>query len=198
MKVMKRSLAIGIFLVRQFSVLLCFATVALLSAAPAMAIANTNPDNVSSRSLPTEVRHQLLTLPYYGVFDWLDADIVADNTVILRGAVRLPGTKADAEARMHKIEGVSHVVNEIEVLPLSPNDERLRVQLYRAIFKFNSPLFQYSLQAVPPIHIIVKNGQVTLKGIVLSTMDRQLAYVAANGVPGVFSVQNELLTEQRP
>ena len=143
--------------------------------------------------LAEEVRHQLLMLPYYGVFDWLEGGIQPDGKVVLRGEVVKPTTKSDAEARVRKIEGVRTVVNNIEVLPLSPNDERLRIALYRAIFNYNSPLFtKYALQAVPPIHIIVKNGHVTLKGIVDSDMDGQLAYTAARGVPDVFEVTNEL------
>ena len=140
-----------------------------------------------------EVRHELATLPYYGVFDWLEYEVTADNTVILRGQVVRPTTKSDAEARVKDIEGVSRVVNEIEVLPVSPNDDRLRVALYRAIYGWNSPLFRYGHQSVPPIHIVVKNGRATLKGIVDSKGDANLAYVKARGVPGLFDVKNELV-----
>jgi len=76
-------------------------------------------------------------------------------------------------------------------------DDQLRIALYRAIFNFNSPLFRYATQSVPPIHIIVKNGHATLKGVVMNQMDSQLAYMAAQGVPGVFEVKNELMIEQR-
>jgi BON domain len=89
------------------------------------------------------------------------------------------------------------VINSIEVLPLSPMDDQLRIALYRAIFRFDSPLFRYGTQSVPPVHIIVKNGHVTLKGVVSNQMDSQLAYMAANAVPGVFEVKNELQVEQR-
>lgn len=157
------------------------------------------PEQRATRSLvllADEVRHQLLMLPYYGVFDWLEGGIQPDGKVVLRGEVVKPATKSDAEARVRKIEGVRTVVNNIEVLPLSPNDERLRIALYRAIFNYNSPLFtKYALQAVPPIHIIVKNGHVTLKGIVDSDMDGQLAYTAVRGVPDIFEVTNELRVE---
>ena len=144
-----------------------------------------------------EVRHQLVMLPYYNLFDWLEGEVKPDGTVILRGQVVRPTTKSDAETSVREIEGVTKVVNEIEVLPLSPNDDRLRRALYRAIFNFNSPLFRYALQAVPPIHIIVKNGRATLKGIVASEADSQLAYTKARGVPGLFEVKNELRVEKR-
>jgi hyperosmotically inducible protein len=140
-----------------------------------------------------EVRHELVTLPYYGVFDWLEYEVTRDNTVILRGQVVRPTTKSEAEARVKDIEGVSRVVNEIEVLPLSPMDDRSRVAIYRAIYGWNSPLFRYGHQSVPPIHIIVKNGRATLKGIVDSKGDANLAYIKARGVPGLFDVKNELI-----
>jgi hyperosmotically inducible protein len=139
-----------------------------------------------------EVRHELATLPYYGVFDWLEFVVQPDNTVVLRGQVVRPTTKSDAEARVKEIDGVSRVVNEIEVLPLSGVDDRLRIAVYRALYNWNSPLFRYATQAVPPIHIVVKNGHVTLKGVVDSKMDAQLAYMRARGVPGSFEVKNEL------
>ena len=142
-----------------------------------------------------EVRHELATLPYYGVFDWLQFEVHPDNTVVLRGQVVRPTTKSDAEARVKEIDGVAGVINEIEVLPLSPADDRLRLALYRAIYNWNSPLFRYATQAVPPIHIIVNHGRVTLKGIVASKGDAQLAYMRARGVPGSFDVKNELQIE---
>jgi osmotically-inducible protein OsmY len=144
-----------------------------------------------------EVRHELVTLPYYNVFDWLQGEVKPDGTVILGGEVTRPTTKDDAEARVKSIESVSRVVNNIEVLPLSPMDDQVRVAVYRAVFRFDSPLFRYGTQSVPPIHIIVKNGHVTLKGIVANEGDSQLAAIAANGVPGVFEVKNELQIEQR-
>jgi hyperosmotically inducible periplasmic protein len=142
-----------------------------------------------------EVRHELATLPYYGVFDWLQFQVQPDNTVVLKGQVVRPTTKSDAEARVKDIDGVSRVVNQIEVLPLSPHDDRLRVALYRTIYGMNSPLFRYATQAVPPIHIIVDNGHATLKGVVATKADAQLAYIRARSVPGLFSVKNELQIE---
>jgi hyperosmotically inducible protein len=146
-----------------------------------------------------EVRHELATLPWYGVFDWLEFEVTPDNTVVLRGQVVRPTTKSDAEARVKDIDGVRAVVNEIEVLPLSPNDDRLRRALYRTIYGMDSPLFRYATQAVPPIHIIVKNGRAVLKGVVSSKGDAQLAYIRARGVSGLFDVKSELQIEgERP
>ena len=139
-----------------------------------------------------EVRHELRMLPYYGVFDWLEFEVRPDNTVVLRGQVVRPTTKSDAEARVKEIDGISRVVNEIEVLPLSPSDDRLRIAVYRTLYNWDSPLFRYATQTVPPIHIIVKNGRVELKGVVDSKADAQLAYVRARGVPGSFDVKNDL------
>jgi hyperosmotically inducible periplasmic protein len=135
-------------------------------------------------------------MPYYGVFDWLEAQVLPDNTVVLQGQVTRLTTKSDAENRVKKLESVPKVVNNIEVLPLSPSDDAIRIAMYRAIFKYDGPLFQYATRAVPPIHIIVKNGRATLKGVVSREMDKQLAFTAARGVPGVFEVNNELTVEQ--
>ena len=144
--------------------------------------------------LVKEIRHELVTLPYYGVFDWLEFEVQGD-TVVLRGQVVRPTTKSDAGARIKDVDGVSKVVNQIDVLPLSPNDDRLRIATYRAIYGTNSPLFRYAHQAVPSIHIIVNRGHATLKGVVANKGDAQLAYMRARGVPGLFSVKNELVIE---
>jgi hyperosmotically inducible protein len=137
-----------------------------------------------------EVRHELVTLPYYNVFDDL-AYKVDGGSVTLFGYVTQPTLKTDAERAVRKIEGVTNVVNNIEVLPLSPNDERIRREVYRAIYS-QPGLDLYSLRAVPTIHIIVKNGNVILKGAVANKGDKDRAGIAANGVPGVFSVTNDL------
>jgi hyperosmotically inducible periplasmic protein len=143
------------------------------------------------------IRRELVTLPFYDVFDWLEGDVRADGTVVLRGQVVRPTTKSSAENVVKDIEGVERVVNEIEVLPLSPNDDRIRIAVYRELFNFNSPLFRYATQAVPPIHIIVKNGRVTLKGVVANKGDSDLANIRARTVPGVFEVTNQLQVEQQ-
>lgn len=142
------------------------------------------------------IRHELVMLPYYNVFDWLEFEVKGD-TVILRGQVVRPTLKSDAENVVKKLEAVEQVRNEIEVLPLSPNDDRIRQAVYRAIFNYNSPLFRYATQAVPPIHIIVKNGRLTLKGIVATKSDSDLANIRARGVNGVFEVTNQLQVEAR-
>lgn len=153
------------------------------------AMGQTNP------RLVREVRHELVTLPYYGVFDWLEYEVQNDGTVILRGQVVRPTTKSDAGGRVKEVDGVKGVENQIEVLPLSPSDDRARRALYRAIYNFNSPLFRYATQSVPPIHLIVKRGHATLKGVVANRSDAQIAYTRARGVPGLFSVKNELIVE---
>jgi hyperosmotically inducible protein len=138
-----------------------------------------------------EVRHQLVMLPYYSVFDNLAYKVEGDK-VTLFGQVTRPTLKSDAEAAVKSIEGVASVVNNIEVLPLSPMDDQLRRAVYRAIYG-DSALSRYSIQAVPPIHIIVKNGSVTLEGVVDSESDKNLANLRASQVPNVFSVKNNLV-----
>ena len=147
-------------------------------------------------ALKEEVRHQLVMLPYFSVFDWLEAQVSPDGTVTLMGEVTQPTLKSDAEKAMKRLESASSVVNKIEVLPLSNNDDQIRAAVYRAIYMNDSPLFKYAMRSVGPIHIIVKNGHVNLKGIVANAGDKQLAYIAANGVPGVFSVENQLKVEE--
>lgn len=144
--------------------------------------------------LAREVRHELLAdLPYYGVFDWIEFEVRPDRTVVLRGYVTSPpDTKSRAEAELRDIEGVRRVVNEIEVLPVSPNDERLRRALYRAIYDFDSPLYRYGVGSRQAIHVVVKHGRVTFEGVVDSDADRQLAYTRARGVSGTFGVDNQL------
>jgi hyperosmotically inducible protein len=159
------------------------------------AFASGRPQKDARAHVVKEIRHELATLPYYGVFDWLEFEVRPDNTVVLRGQVVRPTTKSDAEARVKDVEGVAKVVNEIAVLPLSPQDDRLRAALYRAIYDWDGPLFRYATQAVPPIHIIVKNGRAVLKGVVASEADKNLAYIKARGVPGLFDVKNELQVE---
>jgi hyperosmotically inducible periplasmic protein len=143
-----------------------------------------------------EVRHELVMLPYYGVFDNLSYKVDPDGTVTLLGQVARPTLKSDAENVVKRIEGVEKVVNNIEVLPTSMNDDRIRRAAYRAIYG-NSVLSQYQLRAVPPIHIIVNNGHVILEGVVARQMDKQIAGMQANGVSGVFSVTNNLVVEEQ-
>lgn len=151
--------------------------------------ANANP-SASSATLMKQIRHELLTLPYYGVFDNL-AFKVDGNTVTLYGQVVRPTTRSDAAARVAHISNVARVINHIEVLPLSSFDDSTRVQTYRAIFRTGG-LYRYAMGANPSVHIIINNGHVTLEGVVDNKTDANLAYIAANGVPGVFSVTNHL------
>lgn len=142
-----------------------------------------------------EVRHELVMLPWYSVFDNLAYRVDPDGTVTLMGQVARPVLKDDAEKAVKKIPGVTRVKNEIEVLPVSPDDQRIRMAEFHAIYG-DPALSRYALGAVPPIHIIVKNGNVTLEGVVANQMDKQIAYMRANGVPGVFSVTNNLRVEE--
>jgi hyperosmotically inducible periplasmic protein len=148
----------------------------------------------SRERLEREVRHELVMLPYYGVFDNLTFK-VDNNKVTLLGEVTRPALKSDSEAVVRKIEGVEAIDNQIEVLPLSPNDDRVRLAVYRAVYR-DAGLSRYALQAVPPIHIVVKNGHVRLEGVVATAADRNLAGIRAKGVSGVFSVTNNLRTEK--
>jgi len=138
-----------------------------------------------------EVRHELVMLPYYGVFDNL-AYKVDGNTVTLLGQVTRPTLKSDAANAVKGIEGVEKVVNQIQVLPLSSVDDGIRRAEYRAIYG-QTGLDRYALQAVPPIHIIVANGNVTLEGVVDSQADKDLATLRAKTVGGVFNVTNNLV-----
>lgn len=150
-------------------------------------------DRISGKGqdrIAREVRHELVTLPYYSVFDNL-AYKVNGYTVTLEGQVTRPTLKSDAEKAVKKIEGVENVINNIEVLPLSGMDDQIRRAMYRAIYG-QAGLEMYSLRAVPTIHIIVKNGQVTLTGAVANQGDKDRAGIIANTVPGVFSVTNDL------
>jgi hyperosmotically inducible protein len=137
-----------------------------------------------------KVHKELVTLPYYGVFDNLEYKVEGD-TVTLYGQVRNPVTRKDAERRVARIEGVDHVVNNIEVLPVSGFDDSIRARAYRAVFR-SGGLYRYAMGTNPSIHIVVRNGHVTLEGVVSRQMDSQLAYMAARGVSGVFSVTNNL------
>ncbi len=144
-------------------------------------------------STENEIRHELVMLPFVGVFDNLEFKVEGRHVTLL-GQVTRPTLKSTAENIVKRIEGVEAVTNNIEVLPLSPMDDRIRLVAYRTIFGFGS-LGRYTLGAVPPVRIIVKNGNVTLEGMVLKEMDKNLANIRANSVSGVFSVTNELRVE---
>jgi hyperosmotically inducible periplasmic protein len=142
-----------------------------------------------------KVRHELVMLPYYGIFDDL-AFKVEGNTVVLLGQVVRPTLKSDAERAVKRIPGVGQVVNQIEVLPVSPMDDQIRMAEYRAIYGDPAISTRYGYRALPSIHIIVKNGHVTLEGVVANQGDRNLIGIKANAVPNVFSVTNNLQVEE--
>ena len=149
---------------------------------------------VDESRIAREVRHQLLMLPYYGVFDDL-AFRVDGGTVTLVGAVTRPTLKSDAERVVKRVEGVERVVNQIEVLPLSTMDDQIRMAEYRAIYGDPALSTRYGFRSIPPVHIIVKNGHVTLDGVVANQADKNIINIRANSVPGVFSVTNNLQVE---
>jgi len=144
-------------------------------------------------SLEEKVRHELNMLPYYGVFDDISFRVDGDKVTLL-GEVWQPVLKLQTESAIKHIEGVKQVDDQIEVLPLSNFDDQIRFSAYRAIYGYG-PLNRYLLGTHPAIHVIVKNGNVTLTGVVANKMDSEMAYLRANGVHGAFSVKNELRVE---
>lgn len=152
------------------------------------------PVMLMGSDLVKEVRHELVTLPYYGVFDNL-AYRVDGSKVTLFGQVREPKLKMDAEKAVKSIEGVSTVDNQIEVMPLSTSDDNIRLATYRAIYS-QTALQRYQMGAVPPIHILAKNGDVTLEGAVATEGDKNIAGITANSVSGVHKVVNNLRVDK--
>ena len=148
------------------------------------------PSAKAQERIIKEVRHELLMLPYFGVFDYIAFKVDGFNVALLGEVVR-PTLKSDAENVVKHIEGVEKVDNQIEVLPPSPMDDRLRVRLFRAIYQYPA-LQKYELGVQKPIRIVVKNGHVTLEGVVDSDADKNLAGLRANSVSGIFSVSNNL------
>lgn len=162
---------------------------AMMLAIPVLLTAGDRP----VKDLSERVRHELVMLPWLGVFDNLHFQVDGDK-VILSGQVNRPTLRTDAERVVQRIEGVSAVANQIEVLPLSPFDDRVRLATLRSIYGFPA-LQRYGLGVIPGIRIVVKNGNVTLAGVVANEGDRQLAYLRAMQVPGAFSVSNLLTVE---
>ena len=156
---------------------------------------NTAQSKAGLSGLEKEIRHELVMLPYLGVFDNLEFQ-VNGGEVVLMGQVIRPTLRSSAENVVKRIEGVTSIVNKIEVLPLSPFDDRIRLATYQNLYGYG-PLSRYNWGPVPPIRIIVRNGNVTLEGFVANEMDRNLANIRANGVPGVFSVTNELKVDSK-
>jgi hyperosmotically inducible protein len=141
-----------------------------------------------------QVRRELVTLPFYSVFDNMTFR-VDGSKVTLMGKVTRPTLKTGAEKAIKDIEGVGQIDNQIEVLPVSSNDDRIRVATFRAIY-YHPMMTRYAIQAVPPIHIIVQNGDVTLEGVVNSEAEKNLAGIQASGVAGSFTVTNNLQVER--
>ena len=159
--------------------------------APSRISAGTITSPVTS-DISNQVRHKLAVLPWYGVFDSLGyqvngTEVTLTGQVISQHAV----TKDDAQNSVKSIPGVTKVINSIEVLPPSPYDDQIRRAEYRAVFS-KGDLGGYTMGAIPQVHIIVKGGHVALEGIVMNEMDKNMAGIAANTVPGVFSVENNL------
>lgn len=148
------------------------------------------PSARSTERITKEVRHEILMLPWFGVFDNIAFKVDGYNVTLL-GQVARPSLKGDAEGAVKSIEGVEKVDNQIEVLPTSPMDDRLRTRLFRAIYGY-APLEKYALGVQKPIRIVVKNGRVTLEGVVDNEGDKTFAGMRANGVSGSFSVTNNL------
>ena len=164
----------------------------LLAVAPTVALAQ-GGRAVTNPQLERRVRRELVTLPYYGVFDNL-AYSVNGGTVTLYGEVVRSSTRSDAAGRVKRLPGVTRVVNNIRLLPLSPFDDDIRRATYRSIASMGG-LYRYLQGTNPSLHIVVDRGRVTLEGVVSGSGDRNLAYMAANRVPGVFSVKNNLRVE---
>ncbi|HZC22466.1 MAG TPA: BON domain-containing protein [Candidatus Binatia bacterium] len=177
---------------KAFTLLTSFLFLASLSLA-AQDAQRGQPTSKSQERITREVRHELLMLPYFGVFDYIGYKVNGD-TVTLLGQVVRPTLKSDAQNVVKRIEGVEKVDNQIEVLPPSTVDDGLRIQLFRAIYQYPA-LQKYELGVQKPIRIIVKNGRATLEGVVDSEADKNLVGVRANGVSGLFSVTNNLQVE---
>ena len=180
----------GLNLSKQLLVVLALILTGFLVAASNATAGPVGAD--TNATVAAQVRHKLIMLPWYGVFDNLQYQ-VNGTEVILSGQVTSEHavTKDDAAKAVEHISGVTNVVNNIEILPLSPFDNQIRRAEYRTIFSTGG-LGRYTMGAIPPVHIIVANGHVTLVGTVMNQMDRNIAGIAANSVPGVFSVTNNL------
>jgi hyperosmotically inducible protein len=178
-------------MIKAYSALFLALVVAPAINLPTQAGQNKRDEPRTRQNIVNEVRHQLVLLPYYSVFDNLAFKLDGEKVVLIGQVVR-PSLKSDAEAAVKGLEGVTIVDNQIEVLPLSPMDDQLRRAVYRAIYS-DTALSRYGESAVPSIHIIVKNGNVTLEGIADNETDKNLANLRASGVPNVFSVKNNLV-----
>ena len=160
-----------------------------LAGASSLSTSQSTPPN--RPDIGEQVRHELVMLPWLSVFDNLEYSVDGD-VVTLSGQVTRPTLKHDAEAVLKRVERVSKVVNNIEVLPVSSADNWIRWAAYRTLYNANSPLARYGAGVVPQIHILVKNGNITLAGVVERESHKNLATLLVRSVPGVFSVTNLL------
>lgn len=149
----------------------------------------------TQHGIERKVFKKLLRLPYYGVFDRIGFQ-VEDDTVTLSGKVARARNKKDAEAAIENIEGVGRVVNNIEVLPLSPFDDTIRLRLLKSFAVRGGGVFRYLQEPNPSVRLIVDGGHVTLEGFVATRGDYNLMNILANGVTDVFSVKNNLIVEK--
>lgn len=173
---------------------ICGAVIASILATSPLISASLPTAQTEQQRLAEQIRKELATLPFYGVFDQMSFSLDG-RKVILSGEVTRSVLKSSALNVVKRIAGVEEVDNQIEVLPISPNDDRLRISLHRTIFG-QASLGRYTLGAIPPVRILVKNGDVTLAGTVINEMDKNLAGLFANQVAGVFSVTNQLVVEK--
>jgi hyperosmotically inducible periplasmic protein len=180
---------------REKASYLTIVTAGLLFLTPALSSAAVDTTKPTT-ALEKRVRHELVMLPYYSMFDNLEFRADAQGHVTLMGEVVRPTLKSDAERVVERVEGVTSVTNEIKVLPPSPFDDQLRRAVARSIFNFGG-LSRYSWGPIPALHVIVDNGHVTLEGKVATEMDKNMAGIRANGVSGVFSVTNNLVVDNR-
>ena len=181
------------FLSVLFSLLILFGTVASISAATKTNQQVPRDSAAYQAWLTKEVHHELVMLPWLSVFDNLEYKVEGSKVTLL-GQVARPSIKSDAESAVKHLEGVTQVDNQIEVLPLSPNDDRIRRATYRAIYDYHA-LDRYAMGVLPSIRIVVKNGNITLEGVVDNDTDKNVAGLRANTVPGAFSVTNNLRVE---
>jgi hyperosmotically inducible protein len=176
-------------------------TIQKIALASALALAATpmfaGSNNPPVQDLASRVRHELVMIPYFNVFDDLNYSVDSSTGVVtLSGAVTQPVVKSDAVGSVKRLAGVTQVVDNIRVLPLSTFDNRIRIAEYRAIYGF-AGMYRYGMGTQPSIHIIVDNGHVTLIGVVDNEADKNIANIRANGVPGVFSVTNNLRVAEK-
>ena len=164
---------------------------AMMASALSVYAGNADLSERGINRLERQVRHELNMIPYVNAFDYLSFSVDGNGNVTLNGEVTNPVIKSSAGNVVKRVEGVEHVDNSIRVLPLSPMDDGLRLRLFRTIYGYPA-LQKYALGLTKPIRIIVNGGHVTLIGVVDNQADKNIAGIRANGVPGIFSVDNQL------